>query len=84
LKKINKQIKNINRERQQIYKGKIRIWDEGIPRKEIKIELGIRILDANDNPPQFENTNYELILPMKVEMGDENYNLNIIKIFSNH
>ncbi|KAL3090293.1 hypothetical protein niasHS_006745 [Heterodera schachtii] len=71
--------KQMDREQTDYLRGRLRVWDAGAPQREAIVGLSIRLLDANDNAPRFEQTLYNLTFEQNERMASEKVKLGKVR-----
>ncbi|XP_071532452.1 fat-like cadherin-related tumor suppressor homolog isoform X3 [Panulirus ornatus] len=59
----------LDRERTQEYALNITVYDLGVPHRSVSRNLTVRIVDVNDNAPEFSRVSYSLHLPENTRNG---------------
>lgn len=63
--------KPLDRETQEIYNLTIKAVDQGVPQLWSRATLSVRVLDVNDNPPEFVSRHYHTNIPENAAIGTE-------------
>uniref|UniRef100_A0A8C6EDG5 Dachsous cadherin-related 2 n=1 Tax=Moschus moschiferus TaxID=68415 RepID=A0A8C6EDG5_MOSMO len=64
-------LRRLDREAVAAHKLQIEAWDGGLPRRTGRLRVELRVLDENDNPPVFEESEYRAAVREDARLGTE-------------